>query len=103
MAGAGGQAERHTRLTAWLRRRRPWATGPTGLLLLAATIGLADLLFAFDSIPAVFGITTSAALVVACNAFALMGLRQLYVLVAGVLSRILYLTLAWPSSAPSSA
>ena len=108
-AGPERQAERHIRLTAWLRRRRPWATGrgvpdgpgeatgPTGpvrpapVLLLAAAIGLADLLFAFDSIPAVFGITTSAALVVACNAFALMGLRQLYVLVAGMLSRIVYL------------
>jgi tellurite resistance protein TerC len=99
-AGPERKAERHTRLTARLQRRRPWArggagpTGPTGsapVLLLAAAIGLADLLFAFDSIPAVFGITTSAALVVACNAFALMGLRQLYVLVAGMLSRIVYL------------
>ena len=110
-AGPERQAGPHTRLTAWLQRR-PWArgrarpdrangtarsigaTGATGaapMLLLAAMIGLADLLFAFDSIPAVFGITTSAALVVACNAFALMGLRQLYVLVAGVLSRISYL------------
>jgi tellurite resistance protein TerC len=104
-AGPERQAERHTRLTAWLQRR-PWvrgrieaggaagaagAAGAVPMLLLAAVIGLADLLFAFDSIPAVFGITTSAALVVACNAFALMGLRQLYVLVAGVLSRIPYL------------
>ena len=93
-AGPERQAERYTRLTA---RLRPRPTGPTGsagpapVLLLAAAIGLADLLFAFDSIPAVFGITTSAALVVACNAFALMGLRQLYVLMAGVLSRIVYL------------
>ena len=105
-AGPERKAERHTRLTARLQRRRPWArggagaggadgaagaAGPAPVLLLAAAIGLADLLFAFDSIPAVFGITTSAALVVACNAFALMGLRQLYVLVAGMLSRIVYL------------
>jgi len=92
-AGPERQAERRTRPTAWLRRRqratRP--VRPAPVLLLAAAIGLADLLFAFDSIPAVFGITTSAALVVACNAFALMGLRQLYVLMAGVLSRIVYL------------
>jgi len=90
-AGPERQAERYTRLTARLRRRPTGPTGPAPVLLLAAAIGLADLLFAFDSIPAVFGITTSAALVVACNAFALMGLRQLYVLMAGVLSRIVYL------------
>jgi Ca2+-binding EF-hand superfamily protein len=61
------------------------------MLLVAAAIGLADVLFAFDSIPAVFGITTSAALVLACNVFALMGLRQVYTLAAGALSRIVYL------------
>jgi tellurite resistance protein TerC len=89
----GSQAERQTWLTAWLRHRMLRA-GPqtaTPLLLLAVAIGLADLLFAFDSIPVVFGITTSAALIVACNTFALMGLRQLYVLLVGVLGRIVYL------------
>lgn len=107
------QPERHARLTSWLRRRVQLAATdhlPTGqehgrrpvarrsgrraatpVLLLALAIGLADLLFAFDSIPAVFGITTNAALVVACSAFALMGLRQLYALVAGMLDRIVYL------------
>jgi len=89
------QPERHARLGPWLRRRLPRsgrqaASGST-LLLLIAAIGLADLLFAFDSIPAVFGITTSAPLVVACNVFALMGLRQVYALMAGVLGRIAYL------------
>jgi Integral membrane protein TerC family len=54
-------------------------------------IGLADVLFAVDSIPAVFGITTDAYLVLACNAFALMGLRQLYALLARLLNRIVYL------------
>jgi tellurite resistance protein TerC len=101
------QPERHSRLTAWLWRRSGWAaagpTGPAGsrgargsrgtapMLLLVLAIGVADLLFAFDSIPAVFGITTSAALVVAVNAFALMGLCQLYTLVVGALDRIVYL------------
>ena len=87
------EPERHSRLAAWLRRRseRAGVSGSTPMLLLVAVIGVADLLFAFDSIPAVFGITTSAALVVACNAFALMGLRQLYTLVAGLLGRIVYL------------
>ena len=63
----------------------------TPLFLLVAAIGLADVVFAFDSIPAVFGITTSASLVVACNVFALMGLRQLYVLLVRTLDRIRYL------------
>jgi tellurite resistance protein TerC len=61
------------------------------LLVLAAAIGIADVLFAFDSIPAVLGITTSALLIVACNAFALMGLRQVYVLFTRVLDRLPYL------------
>jgi tellurite resistance protein TerC len=90
------EPERHTRLAAWVRRRAGRAAaagsgGSTPMLLLIVTIGVADLLFAFDSIPAVFGITTNAYLVVACNAFALMGLRQLYTLVAGLLGRIVYL------------
>src|SRR5580693_4884674 len=86
----GGGLERHTRLAGWLRRQSG-RQGTAPLLLLAAAIGLADLLFAFDSIPAIFGITTNALLVVACNVFALMGLRQLYALLAGVLGRIVYL------------
>ena len=55
----------------------------------------------------VFGITTNAYLVLACNAFALMGLKQLYVLLARVLNRIVYLNkglgIIWPSSASSCA
>jgi tellurite resistance protein TerC len=84
--------ERHSRLARWLRRRAQGARpGAPPVLLLAVAIGLTDLLFAFDSIPAVFGITTDALVVVACNVFALMGLRQLYVLLAGVLGRITFL------------
>ena len=87
------EAERHNGLASWLRRHVPpgarRAVPP--MILVAAAIGLADVLFAFDSIPAVFGITTSAALVLACNVFALMGLRQVYVLAAGALNRIVYL------------
>ena len=86
------QPERHAPVARWLRRRLG-RSGPqaTPLFLLAAAIGLADLLFAFDSIPAVFGITTNVLVVVACNVFALMGLRQLYALLAGLLGRIAYL------------
>ena len=82
-----GELERHTGLMAWLRRR----SADGSAMLLIVTIGVADLLFAFDSIPAVFGITTDGLVVVACNVFALMGLRQLYALMAGWLGRIAYL------------
>ena len=96
------QPDRHGRPLSWLRRRLAAGADhghhPAGrqaaspVLLLAVAIGLADVLFAVDSIPAVFGITTSALLVVACNVFALMGLRQLYALLARVLDRIVYLS-----------
>ena len=65
----------HTRLTAWLQRRarEPGRRVPGPMLLVVLAIGVADVAFAFDSIPAIFGITTSAYLIVAANAFALMG------------------------------
>ena len=65
------------------------ALTPMALVMLA--IGTTDLLFAIDSIPAVFGITSEAYLVFTVNAFALMGLRQLYFLLHGVLGRLRYL------------
>jgi tellurite resistance protein TerC len=82
--------EAKTRLLSRLGPR-PGASGAATLLMLAVAIGVADLLFAFDSIPAVFGITTSATLIVSCNVFALMGLRQLYVLLTRMLDRMVYL------------
>lgn len=76
-----------TRLTTVLAGRR--ALTPMAMVMLA--IGTTDLLFALDSIPAVFGITSEAYLVFAVNAFALMGLRQLYFLLHGLLERLKYL------------
>ncbi len=64
----------------------------TPLLLALLAIGGTDLLFAFDSIPAVFGVTDHAYVVFAANAFALLGLRALYFLVAGLLNRLSYLS-----------
>lgn len=64
----------------------------TPLLLALLAIGSSDLLFAFDSIPAVFGVTDHAFIVFAANAFALLGLRALYFLVAGLLDRLVYLS-----------
>ena len=55
-------------------------------------IGIANVVFALDSIPAIFGLTTHTYIVFTANAFALMGLRQLFFLVGGLLDRIVYLT-----------
>jgi predicted tellurium resistance membrane protein TerC len=56
-------------------------------------IGSVDLVFALDSIPAIFGLTQEAFLVFTANAFALMGLRQLYFLIGGLLTRLVYLSI----------
>lgn len=77
-----------TRLTTRIDGRR--VITPMALVMVA--IGTTDLLFAVDSIPAVFGITQEPYLVFAANAFALMGLRQLFFLLKGVLGRLRYLS-----------
>jgi tellurite resistance protein TerC len=64
----------------------------TPLFLVLIAIGSTDLLFALDSIPAVFGVTEEAYIVFAANAFALLGLRALYFLVSGLLDRLVYLS-----------
>lgn len=63
----------------------------TPLLFVMVAIGSADILFALDSIPAVYGLTDEAYIVFTANAFALLGLRQLYFLLSGLLSRLVYL------------
>jgi tellurite resistance protein TerC len=64
----------------------------TPLFLVFIAIGGTDILFALDSIPAVFGVTDQAFIVFAANAFALLGLRALYFLVTGLLDRLVYLS-----------
>ncbi|OLR91797.1 TerC family protein [Actinokineospora bangkokensis] len=64
----------------------------TPLFLVLVAIGGIDLLFALDSIPAVFGVTEEPFIVFAANAFALLGLRALYFLVKGLLDRLVYLS-----------
>jgi len=64
----------------------------TPILVVFLAIGTTDLLFALDSIPAIFGITQNAFLVFTANVFALMGLRQLYFLLGDLMSRLAYLT-----------
>ena len=64
----------------------------TPLVIVLVAIGSIDLLFALDSIPAVFGVTDEPYIVFAANAFALLGLRALFFLVKGLLDRLVYLS-----------
>ncbi|MGH3761654.1 TerC family protein [Actinophytocola sp.] len=64
----------------------------TPMLIVMVAIGTTDLLFALDSIPAIFGLTKEPYLVLTANAFALMGLRQLFFLIGGLLDRLVYLS-----------
>ena len=77
----------------------------TPMLIVMIAIGSADLLFAVDSIPAIFGITQVVFLIFAANAFSLVGMRQLFFLIDGLLDRLVYLhyglAAILPSSAPS--
>jgi len=67
-----------------------WSMTPMFLVVVA--LGVADLIFALDSIPAIFGLTREAYLVFAANVFALMGMRQLYFMLANLLQRLVYLS-----------
>ena len=64
----------------------------TPMLIVMFAIGSTDLLFALDSIPAIFGLTQEPFLVFTANAFALMGLRQLYFLLGSLLTKLVYLS-----------
>lgn len=65
----------------------------TPMIIVITAIGLANVIFALDSIPAIFGLTQDPYIVFTANAFALMGLRQLYFLIGGLLERIIYLNI----------
>ncbi|MFJ6216544.1 TerC family protein [Streptomyces sp. NPDC092296] len=64
----------------------------TPMLIVMVAIGTTDLLFALDSIPAIFGLTQDPYIVFTANAFALMGLRQLYFLIGGLLKKLVHLS-----------
>src|SRR5215212_2657971 len=82
-------AEYHSdRMTVRLRGKR--FITPLAIALIA--IGSADVIFAVDSIPAIFGLTQETYLVFAANAFSLLGLRQLFFLIDGLLDRLVYLS-----------
>src|SRR5204862_3477053 len=64
----------------------------TPMFVVIVALGTTDLLFALDSIPAIYGLTKEPYLVLTANLFALMGLRQLYFLIGGLLKRLVYLS-----------
>ena len=78
-------------LKLWYRSNGVRFVSP--MLIVIIALGTTDLLFALDSIPAIFGITQEPYLVFTANVFALMGLRQLYFLLGGLLKRLVYLSL----------
>jgi tellurite resistance protein TerC len=80
---------RDARMTAVVGGRRLL----TPMLIVMIAIGTTDLIFALDSIPAIFGLTKEPYLVFTANVFALMGLRQLYFLLGGLLDRLVYLSI----------
>jgi tellurite resistance protein TerC len=101
------EVERESRLVKFVRRFVPTTDDYDGdkfvttvggkravtpMLLALVAIGFTDLLFALDSIPAIYGLTEEPYIVFTANAFALMGLRQLYFLIGGLLDRLVYLS-----------
>ncbi|GAA2081027.1 TerC family protein [Pseudolysinimonas kribbensis] len=106
VTGHEDEKESEGRLIRWLRRRIPVTERFEGArlrtridgrrmftpaLIVFIALGTTDLVFALDSIPAIFGITQDPFLVFAANVFALMGLRQLYFLLGGLVERLVYL------------
>lgn len=104
--GSGDDGFDENRLLKWVQARFPatdrWhgtklfirSNGSrviTPMFLVILALGTTDLLFALDSIPAIFGLTQEPFLVLTANVFALMGLRQLYFLIGGLLRRLVYL------------
>ncbi|MEI5671929.1 MULTISPECIES: TerC family protein [Nocardioides] len=83
--------ERFEGLKLWYHENGVRVISP--MLIVIIALGTTDLLFALDSIPAIFGITQEPYLVFTANVFALMGLRQLYFLLGGLLERLVYLSL----------
>lgn len=74
-----------------LSRTQAGKRAATPLFVALLAIGFIDLMFAFDSIPAIYGITSEAFIVFTANAFALMGLRQMFFLLSGLLDRLVFL------------
>ncbi|MBN0044013.1 TerC/Alx family metal homeostasis membrane protein [Streptomyces actuosus] len=85
-----GVADRYHGTRLWIRQNGRRVMTPMLVVMLA--IGTTDVLFALDSIPAIFGLTQDPYIVFTANAFALMGLRQLYFLIGGLLKKLVHLS-----------
>lgn len=105
-----GEAEEEyeqNRLVLWMQKTLPstteWSSKlftrknaklvATPMFIAVFALGMTDLLFALDSIPAIYGLTREPYIVLTANLFALMGLRQLYFLIGGLLKKLVYLTI----------
>ncbi|MFJ8886368.1 TerC family protein [Streptomyces sp. NPDC102402] len=85
-----GVADRYHGTKLFIRNNGKRVMTPLMVVMLA--IGTTDVLFALDSIPAIFGLTQDPYIVFTANAFALMGLRQLYFLIGGLLKKLVHLS-----------
>ncbi|MGW1254345.1 TerC family protein [Streptomyces sp. NPDC002513] len=85
-----GVADRYHGTKLWIEENGKRVMTPMLVVILA--IGTTDVLFALDSIPAIFGLTQDPYIVFTANAFALMGLRQLYFLIGGLLRKLVHLS-----------
>ena len=79
--------EDEAKIVKYLRKR-----GMSNFGIALVALGITDLIFALDSIPAILGLTTSTYVVITANIFALMGLRQLYFLLQGMMDRLIHLS-----------
>jgi tellurite resistance protein TerC len=75
------------RFLKWLEKK-----GASRFTVACLALAITDILFAFDSIPAIFGLTRDPYVIVTANIFALMGLRQLYFLIGGLMKKLIFLT-----------
>ncbi|MFJ8807073.1 TerC/Alx family metal homeostasis membrane protein [Streptomyces sp. NPDC102490] len=85
-----GVADRYHGTRLWIEENGRRVMTPMLVVMLA--IGFTDILFALDSIPAIYGLTQDPYIVFTANAFALMGLRQLYFLIGGLLKKLVHLS-----------
>jgi tellurite resistance protein TerC len=85
-----GVADRYHGTKLWIEQNGKRVMTP--MLVVVLAIGTTDVLFALDSIPAIFGLTQDPYIVFTANAFALMGLRQLYFLIGGLLRKLVHLS-----------
>ena len=85
--GKEEEEQEDSRIVKFMRSK-----GASSFTIALITLGITDLVFALDSIPAIFGITKDPYIVVTANIFALMGLRQLYFLLQGLLKRLVFLS-----------